>query len=278
MYAAMKYNELILAKIAAQNIDQSGYVCPNCQKPVQLICGKNKIPYFRHQIVEVRSKETIEHFYGKKILKSALTTLNIQAKLEVPLASDALRADVLIELPKKQYSLEFQCAPLSSKEFKERHKLYQVAQIKDIWLAGKRHFLKQNLKQIHYDFMMDNQVWGTFLIEIDVQNHQINLKYNIKQHDLSRKVRYQIQTFTFDEYGISRLLNFQPILKNRISFKIQEEKEYLLHQVKQQSRIGMLVAEICYKKGITIEEIPSEYFIGWRKPGPRIYLLDKLMQ
>lgn len=278
MYAAMRNEELVLAQTAVQDKNVTGYLCPNCRKPVQLISGDNKIPYFRHEIIEVRSKETIEHVYGKKILKSALITLNIPAKLEVPLASEALRADVFIELAKRRYALEFQCAPLSTKEFYERHQLYQNANIKDIWIAGRRHFLTKNIKQIHYDFMMYNQKWNNFILEIDVEKHRINLKYNLVQHDLSRQVRYKKRIFSFDEYGIQELLTFKSSCAPNFSYQIQDEINYLRKQIRQRSILGMKVAELCYQKGITIEEIPLEYFIGWRPPSKKVFLLEKLSQ
>jgi len=81
--------------------------------------------------------ETEAHRTGKETLAQWLTRCLPDARvtLEAELPSGQ-RADVLIETESRRAVLEYQCADLSSREWRRRHALYRTTGIQDLWLLG----------------------------------------------------------------------------------------------------------------------------------------------
>lgn len=278
MYAALVNEELVLAVDAKYDRNIGEYICPKCGKMLQLICGSQATPYFRHNSVVVRSSETIEHYYGKKTIKTALDALGLDAKLEVPIADDQLRADVLVTTKDRQIGIEFQCATLSKREYTLRHSLYEESKITDLWVLGKRHFMKNHIKAIHLLAMQYFYYWGDYIIELDILKNKIRLRYNIQQNDLTKFARCQTQTFSFDEYGIKKLLLFKPDKVKKYRVEQYQAREELERQIIRQTKLGRKVAEECYLRHIDITDIPDEYFVGYREAGIECQLLEMLRQ
>ena len=122
-------------------------LCPQCGKPYEYCHGKVRLPYFRHKDkTECDNKysepETEEHIKGKADLYE---WIKIQpgvtdAVLEGWIKSTHQKPDIMFKCNNEQYVIEYQCTPIAS-EYEERHQLYQVAGINDIWILGWRKFV-----------------------------------------------------------------------------------------------------------------------------------------
>lgn len=126
--------------------------CPACGNPYEYCHGRVKTPYFRHKDKNIcedkySEAETQEHLNGKRDLFEWIKT---QKYIENPILEGWLpdtkqRPDIMFDYKGKKYVIEYQCTPISSEYF-ERHELYQVAGINDIWICGIDKYMKKNMR------------------------------------------------------------------------------------------------------------------------------------
>ncbi|GHV98502.1 competence protein [Lactobacillus nasalidis] len=282
MYAALLHQELVLAVSEAAKVrenpaylNQEVYRCPRCRKPVILVLSQKAEPFFKHYQVFRGLGEQEEHRQGKTLLKAALTAAGLPARLEVPLADGALRADVLAN---PGLAFEVQCAPLGQEEFAHRHALYRSIGIKDIWLVGRRHYLGEKLKQTQLIFFRENQLWGSYYLEIHQADSLLRLKYQVQQAPLSQQLVYRQEDFPLDGEGIAALWRFRPLLPPPEAADWLKERQYLDQQLKEKSRLGQKLGELMYLRGYTLADLPQEAFSHWRKPGEPSWLAGFLQQ
>jgi hypothetical protein len=120
--------------------------CPICNEKMLYCHGDYKIPYFRHdkntECEDIYSEVvTQEHLKGIKTiyywLKNQKNIINLQLEKWIP--ETRQRPDIYFEREEqgkiKKYAIEFQCSPISTK-YNERHDLYRLNQINDIWILG----------------------------------------------------------------------------------------------------------------------------------------------
>lgn len=280
MYAAMLNKKLVLAVSEAylvnskqKKLNQEIYRCPHCNKKVILIMSERKAAFFKHLInYNNLMGEKEEHHQSKMLLKSALTAAGFDATVEVPLAEGQLRADVLVS---KKLAFEVQCAPLSQTEFKHRHALYRKIGITDIWIVGKRHYLKRRLKQTQLIFFRENQKWGNYYLEINPKKHYFCLKYNVLQEPVTRKIYYQTKYFALDEMNIRNIWHFAPT-KRCYLLNSASQKDYLKRQIMQKTKLGLKIGQLLYEQGLELEDLPEKIFTKWRKPGEENTVLHYL--
>jgi len=128
--------------------DARALTCPGCRAPVVLHAGTVRAHHFAHLPGAVctlpqTEPETEEHRAGKLLLARWLRDRLPAAEIvvEAHLPETGQRADVLAILPSLQgkprrLALEYQCANLSAREWRRRHRLYQEAGIEDLWFLG----------------------------------------------------------------------------------------------------------------------------------------------
>lgn len=276
MYAALLKNKLVLANKEAQTIrNDEQYRCPRCKKKVMLIISQNKGAFFKHVRLYTANKgEQEEHMQAKLQLKSALCAIGYKAQTEVALANGLLRADVLAA---EDLSFEIQCAPLSFKEYTVRHKLYVENKIKDIWIVGKRHYLHQNIKSSQLIFLRENDIWGTYLLEVDSINSYLHLKYDIWQAPIGNRVFYQYQKFPLTDLGLIKLWKFNP-KKKMPNIEPDYFRHYLTKQIQQKTNLGMKVAQKLYEQKILQTDLPDFLFKTCHKVGKMSKLEQYLKQ
>lgn len=106
--------------------------------------GEIKIAHFAHEknyeCDDIYSEsETEEHMNGKRALyewlKKQANVKNL--KLEAWIPETKQRPDLYFEVENNRYVIEFQCTPIAT-EYLQRHRLYDLAGIKDIWILGTR--------------------------------------------------------------------------------------------------------------------------------------------
>lgn len=273
LYAAMLDQKLVVARNEAylvmngqKKLNYDNYRCPQCNKKVILVISQKKTAFFKHFHNNVSSMgEKEEHHNSKMLLKTALMAAGLNAQVEIPLADGQLRADVLA---KSNLAFEVQCAPLSQEEFRHRHNLYEQIQVKDIWVVGKRHYLKRKIKKTQLIFFRKNQLWRTYYLEIDPIRQVLRLKYNVVQEPITQVVYYQIKEFSLDELGMQEFWHYQPKLKT-YQLNPMSQRRYLDQQIRQKSNKGMRIAEKLYQKHLTVANLPDKLFSTWRIPGEK---------
>lgn len=139
-----------------RELSRSGnLLCPNCENIVRFNKGSQKRPYFSHVpdtdcVVTNYENETKEHILGKELLfewlQNKFPHANIELEVYIPETKQI--ADILlthsVEGKEKgaRWAFEFQHSPLQSKDWEERHNLYQSANIHDFWILDAGKFLK----------------------------------------------------------------------------------------------------------------------------------------
>ena len=133
-----KYEKKELKKWSSKRILK----CPICGKDYEYCHGKVKMPYFRHKDKEecnylYSELETQEHLQGKTDLYNwLLKQPNVtKVELEAYIPETKQRPDIMFEWNGQICVIEYQCTPIAS-EYYERHELYEVCGIKDIWICG----------------------------------------------------------------------------------------------------------------------------------------------
>lgn len=124
--------------------DARALTCPGCGALLVLHAGTVRAHHFAHLpgavcTLPASEPETEEHRMGKLLIAQWLREQLRPAEIivEAYLPQTQQRADVLAVLPEgKRVALEFQCANLSAREWRRRHRLYQDAGIQDLWLLG----------------------------------------------------------------------------------------------------------------------------------------------
>lgn len=266
MYAALLNDTLVLAVEEAKltksnNKVKKHYFCPHCEREVQLVY-KDEQSYFKHIPSKVNlSGENEEHAQSKRILTQALRAVHFNAQTEVNLANGQLRADILAA---SNLAFEIQCAPLNRSEFRHRHFLYRQIGVKDIWIVGKRHFLRQNIKKSQLIFFRRNNFWREYYLEIDPFKKIIRLKYNVLLEPLTNKVHFQEEKFDISAKGLKKLWHFQPSL-HKYHVNPKQQRRYLQMQLVHKSLKGMQIANLLYKKRQTINDLPPWVFNSFRR-------------
>lgn len=268
LYAALLNNQLVLAGSQAilikkrnHTLKTQHYYCPKCHEEVQLVLKKER-PYFKHMVKENNIKgEMAEHALSKQLLQCALANASLNAQIEVPLADGKLRADVLAS-PKLAF--EVQCAPLSRAEFIHRHRLYCQIGITDIWVVGKRHFLRKKIKKSQLIFFRRNKLWHDYYLEIDPYQQLLSLKYNILLEPITDNLCYQTCSFNLNADGLKKLWHFKPLLRNYLIDPISQ-RNYLQLQIMKKSHKGLCIAELLYKHNLVVTDLPEWIFTKYRR-------------
>lgn len=126
--------------------DKNILICPDCGKPYEYCHGQVVPPYFRHKEKSkdceglYSESETKEHIEGKLVLYRWLLSLQEQGiicnvRLEGYIQETKQRPDLYFECDGKRNVIEFQCTPIAT-EYLERHELYRLANVNDIWILG----------------------------------------------------------------------------------------------------------------------------------------------
>ncbi|HDK7176583.1 TPA: hypothetical protein PTV31_003200 [Clostridium botulinum] len=176
--------------------------CPVCNSNMIYCHGDFKIPYFRHEkdsdCPNIYSEGvTQEHLKGVqciyKWLKNQEAVMNLQLEKWIPEIRQ--RPDIYFEIEEnkeiKKYAIEFQCSPIATK-YNERHNLYRLNNINDIWILGvkKYDFNNCNIDKYIYNNKPVEE-YTTKTIEREVYNQTKIINY----FDCKSKRMYQIKKF-----------------------------------------------------------------------------------
>lgn len=148
--AQLKSGKLItlalLQKDEIEAMRQTTFYCPVCQTEVIVRAGPKVIPHFAHRSVVkcvARGGEGAYHETGKLLLYQWLKNQGLTVHLEHYLEEIKQRADLFLQIGKKQVAIEFQCVSLSTKEIMKRNEGYHRLHIRPIWILGAKLFKRK---------------------------------------------------------------------------------------------------------------------------------------
>lgn len=119
---------------------QEVFLCPVCQKSVQLKLGEKRRFHFAHHrsekcLIELEN-ESAYHLDGKIKLYQWLKAQGISVQLEVYLPDIMQRPDLLLTYKEKMIAIEYQCSTISTSLFRKRTQSYKEANIHVVWVLG----------------------------------------------------------------------------------------------------------------------------------------------
>ena len=228
--------------------EEKRLICPDCGKLYEYCHGQVVTPYFRHKEKEECDRsysepETQEHIRGKLILYNWLKTLEQSGLisdviLEAYIPETRQHPDLFFIMNGQKCVIELQCSPLSTK-FLERHELYKLAGIKDIWIMGLE---KYNI-QICDNKIIHSKRYKTIeeycSLYLDVKNSK--LIYNGKhlwKDNLSEKFinnRYIIDDINKFTIKDNNIVPYNKILKKIIANSNKDYRHYLRRKYKTKS-------------------------------------------
>lgn len=200
--------------------------CPICGDKLLYCHGDYKIPYFRHEknndCLDIYSEGvTQEHLKGVKMLYEWLLNQkdikNLQLEKWIP--ETRQRPDIYFEIVEnneiKKYAIEFQCSPIATK-YNERHDLYRLNNIIDIWILGFSKYDINNYNSLLLEYDICNQVIKnvkTKTIEREIKNSSKPLMY-LTGGKLVKITSKLIETY--DNYCNERKTIFDFIIDSKI--------------------------------------------------------------
>lgn len=221
--------------------DKNLLICPDCGKPYEYCHGQIIPPYFRHKEKDKEcdgiysESETAEHINGKKILYNWLLGLQengiiSNVKLESYIKETKQRPDIYFEKDTERFVIEFQCSPIAS-EYLERHELYKLAGVNDIWILGTD---KYNIKLYDIYGQHDSRkriIEKNTQFYLDVLNKKIYFHNSLIKEKLqygylhlAEYLAHTIDSFSFID---NEIFVFETVLNNYIS---DDELHYLKHK------------------------------------------------
>lgn len=228
------YDKYQLKKWSDKNI----LICPDCGKSYEYCHGQIVPPYFRHKEKNkdcdgiYSEPETKEHIDGKLFLYNWLLDLQEQGivcnvRLEGYIPETKQRPDLYFDYNGIRNVIEFQCTPIAT-EYLERHQLYQLANVNDIWILG---IDKYNFNINEDGFIYHNQYYKTIEkytnYHLNVKTKEIYIKptfiiQHLKYNKLPFKdyYAYSLKSFSINQDGL--------MLDNSIiqEFIILDQKKY----------------------------------------------------
>ena len=224
-------------------------LCPACGKPYEYCHGHIKNPYFRHMEKEeckdkYSESETEEHLVGKRDLYEWIKKQDgvTNVILEAWIPETKQRPDIMFEYYGKKYVIEYQCSPIAS-EYIERHELYKVAGIRDIWICGTEKYLGDNKR-------------------LNTLETCCKLYYDTKSKALYKMDSMDVKEFSY----LSKLREYRYKIKNRYATKyiISKYKNRKVHLMK-----NIYDYTPGYKNYLCIKNIDNSYTcIGSYYPSP----------
>lgn len=250
------YNKEQLKKWANKNI----LLCPVCGKPYEYCHGKVTIPYFRHKEKEecedrYSESETDEHLKGKIQLYEWIKKQNgvTDVILEGWIPETKQRPDIMYKYNNQQYVIEYQCSPIAT-EYYERHELYKLVGIKDIWICGFDKYFGDNKRYntLEKDFNSVGYFNANNNKFIFNTRSDINISFLNSMNDFKVGYSELISKCSRDRFVVSNIENIK-IINNNFTLKglpDATEAKNKIHQRRKRDEISARNMEYFYKNKV----------------------------
>lgn len=255
------YDKYQLKKWSDKNI----LICPDCNKPYEYCHGEIITPYFRHkeksfECDQIFSEpETEEHIKGKQILYKWLMNLQNKGvvsdvKLESYIPETKQRPDLSFTSNGNKFVFEFQCSPIAT-EYIERHRLYELAGIHDIWILGTDKYIEKSEVGKNYkgkaiegftNFYLDSEYKIFMFCNIEQLNLEDNYRIKSTYGYYSKDKRNAILSnlLVFDNNAEKYMIDMNGICFNKDKIVLTSEA---INNIKDYSEI-IIAEEIKLKK------------------------------
>lgn len=188
--------------------------CPACGEKMLYCHGDFKIPYFRHDknssCPDIYSEGvTEEHIKGIKLLYEWLKTHEGVGDLQLEkwISETRQRPDIYFKYNNEEYVIEYQCSPIATK-YNERHDLYRLNNINDIWILGVNKYSigeYDSIKDIDADLIIDNIKLKT--IELEIYNSNDKIIYLNEKGNVYRCYDMDMYSKTISDYSRYKIFN-----------------------------------------------------------------------
>lgn len=228
--------------------------CPDCEELMIYRNGEFKIAHFSHKSkckfdkeLIYRHPETEEHLNGKIAIYKWLKRNNVKnVKLESWIPETKQRPDIYFEINNKRFVIEYQCSPISTK-YKERHRLYKLAGICDIWILG---FNKYGLNEIK----TDTYIKATKTIEREIiseknhclmylSNDNILITSTKKMQSITDVVKFKFTTYkmNINRFGVLGIISnvdmYEEVLHNIVRKDINSAISKIMKDLRKIDRV-----------------------------------------
>ncbi|PLR81822.1 competence protein CoiA [Bacillus canaveralius] len=178
------------------------FYCPHCDEKLILKIGTKKVHHFSHYHDSIctaagAEAESLYHMEGKLNLYSWLKRQNLQPILEHYIPEINQRADISYTYKGKRIALEYQCSPISSKQFIDRTNGYLRFNWIPIWILGGKLLKRKtadiaSFSQFHFLFFRQHIEKWNLLCYCPVTNQFITI-----HHPISMSPRHAFVQFSF---------------------------------------------------------------------------------
>jgi len=196
--------------------------CPICGGELIYKNGEFKIAHFAHkdgdECVDIfgYERDTEEHLNAisdlyKRFQEIELLDDNLKnVELEYWIPSTKQRGDISFIYKNQRYIIEMQCSPISTK-YMERHRLYELSGIKDIWILGSEKYADNKTVD---GYFKTKEIERQLLY----QENQNLLYYNYKTKLMSNRDRNDVDALL----DRKTTFNFSPIETELDNINIEE--------------------------------------------------------
>lgn len=262
MYAALQ-DDGRLIQATPQLSRQQHYWCPQCRQAVVLARSAQGRPFFRHRQRLATNLETTRHEQGKITLQQALQAQGIAAAMEVNVrqADNQRRADVFWRGQQQDWALEFQCAPMTAAELRQRHRSYQALATVDVWLLGATYWQHgPSLAARH--FISYRRQWGYFLAYWYPERRCVKLVNHLQYRPPAGRLYYESQWLSLAQF----LTQFpaptaRPRLPQRPLALSYDPRPWLLRQAQWSQPTWQTLQQRCYEAGWSLLDLPRALWL-----------------
>lgn len=150
--------------------ENNSFCCPLCNESLILKLGEKKIFHFAHKKDSIcrleHENESEYHLKGKLQLYNWLKTQDLKPELEYYDSSIMQRADILFQVKKQRFALEYQCSKINEELFCKRTLGYLSKGYTPIWILGSNQWNRKStnlssFSDFHYLFLQKftSNIW-----------------------------------------------------------------------------------------------------------------------
>ena len=215
--------------------------CPVCENKMIYKHGEIKIAHFAHEkdseCEDIYSEpESEEHLKGKRLIYEWLKTQEKieNLKLESWIPETKQRPDLYFEINSKRCVIEFQCSPIAT-EYIQRHRLYQLAGIIDIWVLGTNKYnIKIDGENIsHSDRLKTIEEYNHTYLNVEIEKFILG-DYNImRQLKHCRLKLHDYYKYNFEDIFVDEELKQLSLLNNLLKPAKEESDKIYEEELKQ---------------------------------------------
>lgn len=251
--------------------------CPSCKQQVLLKIGTEKIPHFAHVKKTVCDSfsegESLYHMKGKLQLFDWFVGQSYTPTLEPYFSHLKQRPDLYVEINKKQYMIEYQCATIEKDLFQRRNQNYLSHGYKPLWILGGKRLKRKSQNRFSlpsFDCQFVNQIHNKpFLLFYCSETEQFLFLQNIIPLE-GNTVYANLVIKSRNEYSIKDAISPINIENSFDAEWLRMKRQWRLTSTSYRSPFTKSLLHYLYQRRIYPSLLPSEVGI----PLPSLYWIQ----